>query len=824
MDERKHITLGALFHDIGKVIQRSSYNPRKKTHQEFGAEWIRGHLSDKYKELADFALYHHFNPGNHPELDVRSQYRNDLLLVAHADNLSSGERERDYTESTFDLMRPLSSIFSTIETGKGNKSKDAFYRPAPLSKGIFYPEKKFRLTSEDYKQILKDFENAIPNESLHPNSLLDILEEYFSLIPSHTAEAEGKGTDVSLFDHLKTTAAIALAAYNYLVDTHKNIQFSQIPSYDIADTKTKRYLLIGVDVSGIQNFIYTITSKGALKLLRARSFYVEMLLEFIAMKLLKDLKLFRTNLLFLGGGNFIILAQNTENARKRLELIIHDFNAGLFDEHHGRLWLTHGMIEFSGEIFLTRNSQSENTISEILEKLRDKIDEAKFHKFSSFDKLGGIFEPQKVEGHEECEVCGAEVDVRNCRIGDEEHRFCRVCENLYHVGSFIHKAKYIVYYPNSRKTQPLGELSIHRGEKLSLYSKDDSIDGEFVWTINPSGDEHIGHGVKLYLGNYPQMGRNFDPDIEDKDAPSFNYFGLELVGTLRMDVDNLGYIFSKGIPKEKRSISRLAMLSRFFNLFFRRFINDIARGELGGLKQFSVVHPAQTAPRETVVVYAGGDDLFIVGAWHDVIELAFDIRKAFRKFIGGDHITISGGIAVNHVKHPIHLFAANSGEAEEKSKGYGGNEKDALTLFDHTMQWKDWENIIEKEFLLPVRKNFYGDVKAIAKEDDRMLWGSKLEPSYLPAGGELGELKRAVIYKLMWISNELKEKGLKLKPLALLTYLITRSEVAPRKTLRQVEPFKKWINILEFWKIVGGLKPALMWLDLMIREQEKEKI
>ncbi|RKY99127.1 MAG: type III-A CRISPR-associated protein Cas10/Csm1, partial [Candidatus Hydrothermota bacterium] len=358
MNERDKIVLGALFHDIGKVVYRASQRPSRKTHQELGSEWIKGHLSqifgdDVARELADFALYHHFSPKNHPELDVRNQNRNDLLLVAHADSVSSGERKKiDYDDTKFDPSRPLRSAFSSIKTEGKPEAKPVFYTLRRLSEGIFYPRESLKLTPEDYQMVLNEFENALKEKMLNPDALLNVLEEYFSLIPSHTAEAEGVGTDVSLYDHLKTTAAIALAAYNYLAEVHgideKETLFSQLPSDEITDTKTKRYMFIGVDISGIQNFIYTISSKGALKLLRARSFYVEMLLEFLAIRILKELNLYRTNLLFLGGGNFIILAQNTENARKSVDLIIHDFNERLFDEHQGKLWLVHDYVEFEG--------------------------------------------------------------------------------------------------------------------------------------------------------------------------------------------------------------------------------------------------------------------------------------------------------------------------------------------------------------------------------------------------------------------------------------------------------------------------------------------
>lgn len=42
-----------------------------------------------------------------------------------------------------------------------------------------------------------------------------------------------------------------------------------------------------MDISGIQNFIYSIGDKGALKGLRARSFYLEIMMEHIIDELLE---------------------------------------------------------------------------------------------------------------------------------------------------------------------------------------------------------------------------------------------------------------------------------------------------------------------------------------------------------------------------------------------------------------------------------------------------------------------------------------------------------------------------------------------------------
>ena len=57
------------------------------------------------------------------------------------------------------------------------------------------------------------------------------------------------------------------------------------------------FLLYSMDISGIQNFINSIGDKGALKGLRARSFYLEIMMEHIIDELLDKVTLSRTNLI-----------------------------------------------------------------------------------------------------------------------------------------------------------------------------------------------------------------------------------------------------------------------------------------------------------------------------------------------------------------------------------------------------------------------------------------------------------------------------------------------------------------------------------------------
>ena len=826
-DERIRIALGALLHDIGKVVQRASENPKEKTHQEFGHDYLLERFNEFGKELALFAKYHHFTGKEKSELDVRSRYEKDLRLVAVADNYSAGEREyRKEKEQEFDLYTPLKSVFSTLE-----ESNAAFYfPPRRLSEGPNFPKTLgVKVQREDYYTLLEEFTLAINKSDFHPNTVLNLMEEFFSFVPSHTLIKDEISTDISLFDHSKTTCAIALALYNYLIETSGKRGIVDVEISEIDNPKDNYFALLLVDISGIQSFIYTVGTRGSLKMLRARSFYIEMLLNFVAKRLLKELNLFDSNVVFLGGGNLTILFQNTENAKKRVEKLLEEINGELWKEHRGRLWLNYALEEFSGEVLLCRGDVR---ISDVISRLHEKLNVKKFKKFSTLDPKE-VFAPIESSGIYECEVCGEDIS----REEFEGSRRCKKCNDLTDLGKYVHRAKYIAYNP-----KPSGkfyfEFDLLGGEKLVL--SDEPIESEFIWVINPEG-EQLHFGTPLYCGNYPGFSRIFkmEESLEAGENPKevsskeisdleFHYVGSELIAALKMDVDNLGYLFSRGLPKISVSLSRLSNLSRFINLFFKHYVNRIASGSVSEYKQFSVLYEGENYPRELVIVYAGGDDLFAVGTWHDIIEFSFDVREMFKRFVGdGIPITLSGGISINHTKFPVQLLAENADEEEKMSKSQIG--KNSLTIWSRSMYWEEWKDIAYN-FIKPLIRDFYNtpsfsisEVKICegqSKEESEKIFrvrcvdesGASLSPKKINGV----ELPRRFIYKLLEISTLTekfeKEGKFSLKPYSALAYLFGRSE----KILRDKNYLLQLLDINKKGFLVK-IKPALMWLDYLIR-------
>ncbi|MDI6783583.1 MAG: type III-A CRISPR-associated protein Cas10/Csm1, partial [bacterium] len=295
--DRQTVILAALLHDIGKFRQRASDYPQEKTHQEFGADWIKDNFSEEIAhKIAACAQCHHALQSTHPKAEELSVFKNPsnlTLTIYQADNLSAKERKKelagDYSEWQTEIALP--SIFSWISLNhqdiKPKYNACWKYLPfQPVSNNITFPNENTTVDQESYKNLWQCYETEFANIKSNPciNNILVLLEKYCSTIPSFTLvsydgftkeQVKEKQPDVSLFDHLKTTAAIAAVMWNYLEETYsERWKKNELFKNEILNEADEKYLLLGGDLSGVQDFIYTIGSAGALRSLRARSFFI----------------------------------------------------------------------------------------------------------------------------------------------------------------------------------------------------------------------------------------------------------------------------------------------------------------------------------------------------------------------------------------------------------------------------------------------------------------------------------------------------------------------------------------------------------------------
>jgi len=86
------------------------------------------------------------------------------------------------------------------------------------------------------------------------------------------------------------------------------------------------------------------------------------------------------------------------------------------------------------------------------------------------------------------------------------------------------------------------------------------------------------------------------------------------------------------------------------------------RERLGGLDQpgDEPKDTSETDRKLPYVIYAGGDDLFLVGAWDVLPPLAQAIRAAFDRLTDG-RLTMSAGISLARDKYPLYRAAEDAG-------------------------------------------------------------------------------------------------------------------------------------------------------------------
>ena len=719
MDDYKILKFASLFHDIGKFYQRAD-NFGKSSHaydskyeklgeDDYGrsgahSKWSADFVKDYFDyEVEDLVLYHH-NPSKsgYPELGK---------IIQKADHHSSKERI-DAEELGNVLEAPLTSIFSRISLS--GEKHDEFYVPlAELDfNDAFYPrDEKIRNgwnLVPDYQNLWNKFVNEfklLKNKDFE--SVLAVLKKYTSTVPAAAYYSE---SDISLYDHLKTTAAIANCRYLY----SKEDKLTQTDTQEV-------YRIINGDISGIQNFIYRVQTpedaqSGMSKRLRGRSLYLTLLAEAIASRIILDLDLDPSNILFCGGGRFTIIAPNTSKTEETISKINLEVNNEFIHKFNAELFLNMVSTPACGDDL--------GKFDEVLSKLTQLLNENKKHKF--VNQLEELFELEDEVNYDLCPVCGNKA----------KDGYCDDCREHEKLGGAVANAKYLIKYVSDKKIAEslfYPELNIgyvfKKGKKGISDIVEDNPDVQFtIYKLNDTNFLDLDIQAENVSFDFKVIG-NSVPNI-DGNPLYFNHLaeiakGANKLGVLKMDVDNLGLIFSKGfkhLNEGATSISRISSLSFYLDLFFSGLINQIVEKftfttelpediqcevkEIEFIDRDDEVYQKKVIykPKEALpngvgtstihINYSGGDDLLVVGPYDDVIRFAQEFRKRFKQWTADNpDINISAGIAIVGPKFPIGKAAIMADEELEKSKDYG---RDKITVFSETLMWES--NGLEKGF------------------------------------------------------------------------------------------------------------------------------
>jgi len=770
MDEKLiNLQIGALLHDIGKIVRRAGKSNKK--HSIAGADYFeKEELLDieKYKEIYDMIKYHHSEEINE-KLKQNDKLDDSSLayLVYEADNIASGVDRVKYDDEICDEGDkkqvkkneglPLNSIFNKLNVQKNNIEKN--FKSLKYDRLSFnIPKKKIdekKIEKEQYldnvlKQLKEDLEEMKEKDLLTPEKLNSVLEESCVYFPSSSYVDY---PDVPYYDHVKLTAAVAVCMYIYDMEKrnnrdYKNKYFKKSQKKEREKTK---FLFVSGEFTGIQNFIYTITSKMAMKSLRGRSFYLELFIEHIIDEILEALNLSRVNLIYSAGSQFYMLLPNVPKTIEILEnykKIVNDF---LLKELGTSVYYEISHTETSAEELgnkLSENIKKENQIKEIFKRNSIETSRKKLNRYSE-KQLEKIFDEDSdlnkiYNDTKECVICKKsekeEILIKNSQNESNGNiEICDSCKNYIKLGrdiskSFHQKRTFFMEKNCEENSSKLKFPKYPKGSVEIVFKNFETVEevekeSDKFYRFYSINDDYFGKGNSrnIKIGNY-----NIKSTNEEKENSLVEFTelvkkskGIERLAVLRADIDNLGTLFQTGfedrrfinIDGEKEPykfvrFSKTVVLSRYLSDFFKRVINLILerknlideKNEL--FKEYCNIITERTKEktegRNIVLVYSGGDDVFAIGTWNDIIEFSVDLRTAFKEF-SSDRVTLSAGIGFFDENYPIFQMAQKTGELEKLAKSYNENEigkttKDAIALFgvekndklNHVYKWDDF--------------------------------------------------------------------------------------------------------------------------------------
>lgn len=801
MQASSRIALAALLHDLGKFAERARIpeaqqkdadgNTRQAVNELLACpEWQgrRTHIHAAYTAIGLDILETHlpelvgddmtpFAPWREKNADdsiinaAARHHRPDTFMqwiIASADRLASGfEREEfaAYNQAPDEEDKKLNhyttrqwTLLEGIHLKDRTASPEAFRYPLkPLS-----PEAIFPIPAKDcetgdkasaqasYLQLWNQFRAGLEDiPASHRANLPLWLDHFDSLwlafthaIPSATAGIAGNvRPDVSLYDHSRTTAALAVALWRYHTDQGHDPEAvreslraqwdRERAAHEAARTawETEKFLLVQGDFTGIQDFIFAEgeSQRQVARLLRGRSFYVSLLSELAALKVLEGLDLPPTSQVVNAAGKFLIVAPNTSETLAALHAVQDELDKWFLEHTWGQSGIILAWLPARADDF--RHGKGESPFRDLIKRLFEQLEAAKLRRYD----LCGPMSPEAMRrGFLDRFVAGeCRIDGRSPAHPDLDG-LSELAWDQVHTGKWLaHQDRLLV---SRARIEPLAEGQSLNRLRLPifgyhvLFTGAQEASGKFggeaksgnllrAWdfSLPESADAPLWNGyarraINAFVPRFGEMNA-WESDryrgLEDLDdfephpqAPKTlnhlarddrrldeneRWVGAEALMTLKGDIDNLGLIFQQGL--ERPTFARMAALSRQVNAFFTTWLPWLCRKEFPN----------------TYTVFAGGDDFFLIGPWHSTIRLAGRMREEFARYVARNpDIHFSAGLMMSKPGLPIRQLARQAEHALDVAKGHNPAKaqpapKNAVTCFGHAVPWAQFAELMTRE-------------------------------------------------------------------------------------------------------------------------------
>ncbi len=426
-----------------------------------------------------------------------------------------------------------------------------------------------------------------------------------------------------------------------------------------------------------------------------------MTVEAAALRCRREFGLPAFNLIQNAGGRFVLLLPALPDVREKVAALQAELDGWLGERYLGELALNLALSPpFGG------NGLQANQFSKVQAQLNRALDTAKLQALRHCPT--GVWAVNYEQ--EECTACGK----RPARHRDGDARRCEVCHDEHRVGGWLPKVGAVSWQvlqprsgdwavelpgklwltlheePPRSATGLLGGFRLYRGEQdtpagpwplrfVAAYVPRLS-EGEASHPLYARLSDEAREAAVGELKTFEHLAQ--DALELDRDGSPL---GKPFLAVLKADVDRLGFLFGFGLrdpndsKKDRATLSRYASLSRMLDLFFTGYLQERLRRD----------YP------QTYTVYAGGDDLLLIGPWRQMIALATDLREQFRRYVGGNpNITLSAGLALCKANQPLNRTVWEAEERLEQAKD-GGRDRVGL-LDEQPVSWDDWPALLRQ--------------------------------------------------------------------------------------------------------------------------------
>jgi CRISPR-associated protein Csm1 len=692
------VAIAALLHDVGKVLHaagvelptdfRERWEPlvcplhssgQYRTHQHalytaYALEEIQLQtVGFSVGEIFQLAAYHHNPSGD--SFDQNILTKADWLASGH--DRDEGEHAEE-EKQVAGLTPPLVGL--QWPPNGGNPVEDSFHLPTlklELLPETYLPQPKqsYQHYRESCDQLgnqllseLKDFKSTDLNDCV--DRLLAVLERYLHAVPA--SRAKRHEPDVNLFDHSRLVAAFAAC----LAVLH-----SEGPCDPLRISG--RYRLVEISLGGIQAFITRAIApmdqapgesgeKGMAKRLRARSFYVSLVSWLLARRVLANCGLPPTNLLQDAGGRAVLLLPDEPTVLQRFERTIHQARRWFHAELGSTLRLDVAVSEPLTDADFTRDR-----FPRTLRHCDDRLAAARFA--NPWPQL--LAESAWREQ-------GWVTDAVSLPIDRE--RFLAAIRTL---GGQLPKAS-CLWIDDQLDDQSLadvyrGELEI-LGYRVSLGEKPSPVARAFALRLDvadaqrlplflaashlPLRDDEADQRLRLMQLSEEPSEPNSPLTLSEIACLSNDEEGKRIdhamLAVLKADVDHLGMLFGYGF-QQRVSFGRYAGAARYLDNFFKGFLVEQLRRHY---------------PR-IYVVFAGGDDLFLIGPWYDLVRFARYLHDSFQHAACHNPcVHLSAAIVFASPTTPVSHLAELTSDALARSK----KKRNRIAYGQTTLLWDEF--------------------------------------------------------------------------------------------------------------------------------------